>query len=85
MDGAVLSREFFDGPVEEVAPALLGHVISHRTPEGEVAARLTEVEAYAGPLDPASHAYRGPTPRNEVMFGPPGTSTSTSPTACTSA
>ncbi len=72
MDGALLPRDFFDRPVEEVAPSLLGHVIAHRTPEGEVAARLTEVEAYAGPLDPASHAYRGRTRRNEVMFGPPG-------------
>ncbi|WP_433469219.1 DNA-3-methyladenine glycosylase [Spirillospora sp. CA-128828] len=72
MDGALLPRKFFDRPVDEVAPALLGHVITHRTPEGEVAARLTEVEAYAGPLDPASHAYRGRTQRNAVMFGPPG-------------
>lgn len=68
----VLDREFFDRPVVEVARALLGRVLVHRTEEGEVGVRLTEVEAYAGPLDPASHAYRGRTRRNGVMFGPPG-------------
>lgn len=60
------------GPVLEVAPSLLGAVLRHETSEGAVAVRLTEVEAYAGEQDPGSHAYRGPTQRNEVMFGPAG-------------
>jgi DNA-3-methyladenine glycosylase len=55
-----------------VAPDLLGRVVTHTDDAGTVAVRLTEVEAYAGTDDPGSHAYRGPTPRTEVMFGPPG-------------
>ena len=59
-------------PALDVAPALLGSVLRHVTAEGAVAVRVTEVEAYAGADDPGSHAYRGPTRRNEVMFGPAG-------------
>jgi DNA-3-methyladenine glycosylase len=55
-----------------VAPDLLGRILVRTTPDGPIAVRLTEVEAYDGPNDPGSHAFRGPTPRNEVMFGPPG-------------
>jgi DNA-3-methyladenine glycosylase len=63
-----LPRSFYDRPVLAVAQDLLGAIVVH----GEVALRLTEVEAYDGANDPASHAYRGQTARNAVMFGPPG-------------
>jgi DNA-3-methyladenine glycosylase len=68
----VLGRAFFARPALVVAPELLGCVIAHDSADGTVAVRLTEVEAYQGELDPASHAFRGPTPRNAVMFGEPG-------------
>jgi DNA-3-methyladenine glycosylase len=61
------------GPVDVVAPGLLGCWVVTDRPEGRVALRLTEVEAYSGQgEDPASHAHRGPTPRAAIMFGPPG-------------
>ena len=70
--GATLKRSFFDRPAALVAPELLGCIIEHRTAEGVIGVRLTEVEAYHGDVDPASHAFRGLTPRNAVMFGEPG-------------
>lgn len=63
-----LTREFLARPVLEVAPALLGCLLR----AGGVTVRLTEVEAYDGANDEGSHAFRGRTPRNEVMFGPAG-------------
>ncbi|MFJ7153080.1 DNA-3-methyladenine glycosylase [Streptomyces sp. NPDC100445] len=71
-DRTPLPRDFFDRPVLEVAPDLLGRILVRTTPDGPIALRLTEVEAYDGANDPGSHAYRGRTPRNAVMFGPPG-------------
>jgi DNA-3-methyladenine glycosylase len=68
----LIPRKFFARPSVEVAPDLLGSVLEHETADGLVAVELTEVEAYAGRSDPASHAYRGRTARNAVMFGPPG-------------
>jgi DNA-3-methyladenine glycosylase len=67
-----VARARLAGPVLEVARDLLGRVVEARSPEGTVAVRLTEVEAYAGAADPASHAFRGRTSRNAVMFGPAG-------------
>jgi DNA-3-methyladenine glycosylase len=71
-DRELLPREFFNGSAVDVAPKLLGCVLAHQTTEGLVEVVLTEVEAYAGAADPASHAFRGRTTRNAVMFGAPG-------------
>ncbi|MFU8853992.1 DNA-3-methyladenine glycosylase [Micromonospora sp. SL1-18] len=65
-------RAILSQPAPLVAPCLLGWTLTHRTAEGKVAVQLTEVEAYAGQADPASHAWRGPSARNAVMFGPAG-------------
>ena len=70
--GPRLSRSFFARPTLLVARELLGTVLLYDGPEGRRAARLVEVEAYHGSRDPASHAFRGPTPRTKVMFGRPG-------------
>lgn len=61
-------RAWFDRPPLDVAHGLLGAVLVSRSPEGVVALRVTETEAYHGSHDPGSHAYRGRSARNEVMF-----------------
>lgn len=63
-----LVRDWFARPPVEVAPELLGTVLV----VGDRSAQVVEVEAYAGESDPASHAWRGPTPRTRPMFGPAG-------------
>ncbi len=62
-----LRRRFFDRPVLEVAPDLIGATLLVNGAGG----RIVEVEAYHH-TDPAAHSYNGPTERNAVMFGPPG-------------
>ena len=65
-------RQRLAGSAESAAPALLGALLTSELDGRLVQARITEVEAYEGELDPASHAFRGPTKRNQVMFGAAG-------------
>jgi DNA-3-methyladenine glycosylase len=70
-------RQVLSGDARNVAPLLLGAVLTYDSPDGAVAVRITEVEAYLGPYDsahpdPGSHTFRGQTLRNKPMFGPAG-------------
>jgi DNA-3-methyladenine glycosylase len=72
VSGRPLARRFYARDSRQLAPLLLNKVLVRGTGPDRVAARIVEVEAYAGAQDPGSHAFRGPTPRNRTMFGPPG-------------
>jgi DNA-3-methyladenine glycosylase len=68
----VPDRPWYARDAHTVAADLLGAHVTTRRADGQVTVRLTEVEVYRGLVDPASHAFRGPTPRNAAMFGEPG-------------
>ncbi len=65
-------EELLNGDVLTIAQRLLGWTVESKVGGETTAVTILETEAYAGSDDPASHAYRGVTKRNEVMFGPPG-------------
>src|ERR1039458_8002451 len=68
----VLPREFFNRNPATVGRELLGKLLIRREGRRLLAGRIVEDEAYLGAADPAAHAYAGRTPRNAVLFGPPG-------------
>jgi DNA-3-methyladenine glycosylase len=67
-----LDRKFYDRPTLKVAKELLGKYLVIQKDGNLLSGKIVETEAYIGFKDPASHAYRGMTPRNKVMFGDPG-------------
>jgi len=67
-----LPREFYDRKTIAVARDLLGKFLVHVSGGVERVGRIVETEAYLGPHDLAAHSARGMTPRNKIMFGPPG-------------
>ena len=68
----ILARAFFDRDPITVGRELLGKLLIRREGRKFLAGRIVENEAYLGAADPAAHAYAGFTPRNAVLFGPPG-------------
>jgi DNA-3-methyladenine glycosylase len=68
----ILTREFFSRDAVTVGRELLGKLLTRREGRRLMAGRIVEDEAYLGAVDPAAHAYIGRTPRNAVLFGPPG-------------
>jgi DNA-3-methyladenine glycosylase len=69
---ASLNTEFFNRDPRRVARGLLGKLLIRKMPRGILAGRIVETEAYLGKGDAASHTAVGKTPRNSVLFGPPG-------------
>jgi DNA-3-methyladenine glycosylase len=67
-----LTPAFYNRDPRRVARALLGKLLVRKTPAGILAGRIVETEAYLGQDDAAAHSAAGKTPRNAVLFGPPG-------------
>jgi DNA-3-methyladenine glycosylase len=67
-----LSRSFYLQPTLQVCEQILGKYLVYHSSQGKMMGEINEVEAYLGSQDPASHAYRGQTERNKIMFGQGG-------------
>jgi DNA-3-methyladenine glycosylase len=70
--GTRLPQAFYARSTLDVARDLIGKTLYRRAPDGETAGVIVETEAYVAAIDPSAHGYRGKTPRNAAMFGPPG-------------
>ncbi len=68
----ILPKNFYERDTVIVARDLLGKLLVHVIDDTILVGRIVETEAYCGPIDPASHAYRGITERTKALFGPPG-------------
>jgi len=70
--GKPLQRDFYERDTILVARELIGKLLVHKIGDQRLSGFIVETEAYKGPEDKASHAFKGKTPRTEPMYGPPG-------------
>lgn len=72
MPSTLIPRSFYNHPPDEVSRSLLGKLLVRNLDGERLVGRIVELEAYFGLDDPAAHSFAGKTPRNAVLFGPPG-------------